>query len=130
MNRLSIMKAAVKKWDRILAGSSSDGGVLDCPPCRVFYLLVCVGCPIAGYTGKKFCKGSPYPAWYHHQNNAHGFMRRKIYCEECRRLATAMRDYMREIVEHLEAGQAEDENPEPGDNTPTPDPQHDTERGD
>ena len=33
---------------------ASDGGVLDCPPCRIFYMLICIGCPIAEYTGKKF----------------------------------------------------------------------------
>ena len=52
MNKLSIMEASVRKWDRIIAGKSSDGGVLDCPPCRLFYILVCTGCPIAAYTGK------------------------------------------------------------------------------
>jgi len=33
-------------------------------------------------------------------------MRRKIYCDECRRLATAMRDFMIEIVEELKARKA------------------------
>jgi hypothetical protein len=127
MNKISIMKSAVAKWNRILAGRTSDGGVLDCPPCRIFYLLVCTGCPIAAYTGKKFCKGSPYPAWYHHQNDVHGFIRRKIYCEECRRLATAMRDYMIEIKEHLEA---EGSNPDPGDSAHITSAQDDAKRGD
>ena len=54
MNRISIMEASVRKWERIIAGKGTDGGVLDCPPCRVFYVLVCMGCPIAEYTGKKF----------------------------------------------------------------------------
>jgi hypothetical protein len=106
MNHISIMQASVAKWNRILAGEQSDGGVLDCPPCRIYYMLVCTGCPIAAYTGHKFCKGSPYPAWFHHQNEVHGFMRRKIYCDECRRLATAMRDFMIEIVEELKARKA------------------------
>ena len=126
MNKISIMKSAVNKWNRILAGHTSDGGVLDCPPCRIFYILVCVGCPIATYTGKKFCKGSPYPAWYHHQNDAHGFMRRKIYCEECRRLAIAMRDYMIEIVQHLEACEAERSSPDPAETAQISSPQHDS----
>jgi hypothetical protein len=33
-------------------------------------------------------------------------MRRKVYCDECRRLATAMRDFMIEIVEDLKARKA------------------------
>jgi hypothetical protein len=106
MNHISIMESSVAKWNRILAGEQSDGGVLDCPPCRIYYMLVCIGCPIAAHTGHKFCKGSPYPAWFHHQNEVHGFMRRKIYCDECRRLATEMRDFMIEIVEDLKARKA------------------------
>jgi hypothetical protein len=111
MNHISIMEASVAKWNRILAGEQSDGGVLDCPPCRIYYMLVCTGCPIAAHTGHKFCKGSPYPAWFHHQNEVHGYMRRKIYCDECRRLATAMRDFMIEIVEELKARKAAREKP-------------------
>jgi hypothetical protein len=95
------MEASVRKWNRIIAGESWDSGVIDCPPCRIFYMLVCTGCPIAEYTGKKFCKDSPYTKWYWHQNDAHGFIRKKIYCPECLQLATEMRDFMIEIVEYL-----------------------------
>ena len=101
MNKISIMAASVRKWNRIIAGKGSDGGVLDCPPCRIFYLLVCFGCPIAEYTGHKFCKKTPYGAWYHHQNEVHGRMRKKIYCPECLKLATDMRDFMVEILESM-----------------------------
>ncbi len=106
MNKISIMEAAVRKWNRILDGKGSDGGVWDCPPCRIFYMLFCVGCPIAAYTGKKFCQHTPYGPWYHHQNNVHGYVIKKIRCPECRRLAVAMRDYMQEIVDHLKTRQA------------------------
>jgi hypothetical protein len=101
MNKISIMQASVRKWQRIIDGKGSDGGVLDCPPCRLFYMLVCVGCPIAAYSGKKFCKGTPYIPWYHHQMEAHGYMFRKVYCPQCRELAIDMRDYMQAIVQHL-----------------------------
>jgi hypothetical protein len=106
MNKISIMEAAVRKWDRILAGKGSDGGVWDCPPCRIFYMLFCVGCPIATYTGKKFCQHTPYGPWYHHQNNVHGYVIKRIRCPECRRLAVVMRDYMQEIVDHLKTQKA------------------------
>ena len=101
MNKISIMEASVRKWEKIIAGKGSDGGVLDCPPCRIYYFLVCTGCPIAEYTGKRFCKGSPYPAWYWHQIQAHDKILKKVYCSECRRLAENMRDFMEEIVKHL-----------------------------
>ena len=107
MNKISIMEASVRKWDRIIAGKSSDGGVLDCPPCRLFYILVCTGCPIAEYTGKKFCRGSPYGRWYWHQNDDHGYMIKKVRCPECTRLATDMRDFMVEIVDHLKKKKAQ-----------------------
>ena len=103
MNKTSIMEAAVRKWDRIIAGKGTDGGVLDCPPCRIFYMLVCTGCPIAEHTGKRFCKASPYPHWHHHQMNAHGKMRKRVYCPECLRLAEEMRALMVEIVAALKA---------------------------
>ncbi len=105
MNKLTIMESSVQKWNRIIAGERSDGGVIDCPPCRIFYMLVCIGCPIAEYTGHKFCKGSPYGRWHHHQIEAHDKLFKKIYCDECLQLATEMRDFMIEIVEHLKAKQ-------------------------
>jgi hypothetical protein len=101
MNKIKIMEAAVAKWNRIIAGKGSDGGVLDCPPCRIYYMLVCIGCPIAEYSGQKFCKGTAYIPWYWHQINEHGKIRRKVYCEECLRLAIDMRDFMAEIRDHL-----------------------------
>jgi hypothetical protein len=107
MNKIKIMQAAVAKWNRIIAGEGSDGGVLDCPPCRIYYMLVCFGCPIAEYTGKKFCRGTAYIPWYWHQVNDHGKIRRRVYCDECRRLAIDMRDFMIEIRDHLIAQERE-----------------------
>lgn len=101
MNKIRIMEASVVKWERIIDGKKSDGGILDCPPCRIFYPLVCFGCPIAQYTGKKFCKGTPYGPWYWHHIEVHDRMLRKVYCPECLRLAESMRDFMEEIVRHL-----------------------------
>ena len=105
MNKITIMESSVAKWDRIIAGKGADGGVLDCPPCRLFYLLVCIGCPIAEYTGKKFCRGTPYPRWYWHHVNDHEEFRRKVYCPQCLQYATEMRDFMVEVVAYLKAKQ-------------------------
>jgi hypothetical protein len=103
MNKLSIMESSVRKWDAIIAGQQADGGVLDCPPCRIFYILRCIGCPIAEYTGKKFCVGSPYPEWYWHQIEAHDKFRRRVYCPECLKYAEQMRNFMADIVTHLKS---------------------------
>ncbi len=107
LNKIKIMKSSVAKWDRIIAGKGSDGGVLDCPPCRIYYMLVCYGCPIAEYTGKKFCQDSPYGPWLRHQIDDHDRLIKKVYCPECERLARDMRDFMAEIVAHLEAKEAD-----------------------
>lgn len=109
MNKIKIMESSVRKWERIIEGKGSDGGVLDCPPCRIFYILICIGCPIAEYTGKKFCKGSPYGRWYWHQIEEHDKIRKKVYCPECLKLATEMRDFMIEIVEYMKAKKADKE---------------------
>lgn len=109
IDKIKVMEASVRKWERIIEGEGSDGGVLDCPPCRIFYMLICTGCPIADYTGKKFCKGSPYGPWFHHHNDVHQKLKRKVYCPECLRLATNMRDFMKEIVAHMKAEKAKAE---------------------
>uniref|UniRef100_A0A7C4MMM6 Uncharacterized protein n=1 Tax=Desulfatirhabdium butyrativorans TaxID=340467 RepID=A0A7C4MMM6_9BACT len=101
MDKIRIMEASVRKWEDIIAGKSSDGGVLDCPPCRIFYFFRCMGCPIANYTGHKFCVGSPYPDWYWHHIEAHDKVFRRIYCPTCLKYAEAMRDFMKEIVQDL-----------------------------
>jgi len=36
VEKIKIMEASVRKWNRIIAGKGTDGGVLDCPPCRIF----------------------------------------------------------------------------------------------
>ena len=105
MNKIKIMDAAAKKWQRIIDKKGSDGGVLDCPPCRIYYFLACFGCPIAQYTGQKFCKDSPYIPWFRHQIEKHDKMFKKVYCPECEKLAKDMRDYMIEIRDHLKENQ-------------------------
>ena len=56
---------SVRKWKRIAAGTSTNGGVNDCPCCAIWVLKVvrgmrCKGCPIAQFTGKKECFDTPY----------------------------------------------------------------------
>ncbi len=106
INRISVMESSVAKWERIIAGKSSDGGVIDCPPCRIYYMLVCIGCPIAEYTGKKFCQGSPYGRWLRHQIDVHDKLLKKAYCEECVAIAGEMRDFMKDIVAFLKEKEA------------------------
>ncbi len=103
MDKIRLMQASARKWQRIIEGRRSDGGVVDCPPCRIFYLLACTGCPIAEHVGRRFCKRTPYPDWHHHQMDAHGKMIKRVYCPECLRLARRMHTLMVEIVDDLKA---------------------------
>jgi len=45
MNKIKIMESSVAKWNRIIEGKSSDGGVLDCQRFTVLsasgWLLIC-----------------------------------------------------------------------------------------
>lgn len=126
MNKIKIMEAAVEKWNRIIAGKKSDGGIHDCPPCRIFYWTICFGCPISEYTGKKFCKRTPYVDWYWHHIEEHGHIRKRIYCPECLRIATAMRDFMIEIASHLKQKSEFNNPPDPPEALPEesrPDPE-------
>ena len=111
LNKIKIMEASIKKWDRIIAGKRSDSGVVDCPPCRIYYMMACIGCPIARYTGKKFCRGTPYVPWHRHQIEVHDKLLKKVYCDDCLKLAKDMRAFMVEIRDALAAQQAE--NPDP-----------------
>jgi len=72
---LKALQGAIKKWQRIVAGTGEDRGVVNCPLCQMFVVphvdlnghpiddLVCVGCPVMKKTGKRYCEGSPYPEY-------------------------------------------------------------------
>ena len=107
LNKIKIMEASIEKWNRIIEGKRCDSGVVDCPPCRIYYMLACIGCPIARYTGKKFCRDTPYVPWHRHQIEAHDKLLKKVYCDECSKLATDMRDFMIEIRDALVAEAAD-----------------------
>jgi hypothetical protein len=32
----------------------------DCPLCKLFYIVHCIGCPISDKTAKRYCKSTPY----------------------------------------------------------------------
>jgi len=67
-----------------------------------------MGCPIAQYTGKKFCKGTAYIPWFRHQIEQHDKLIKKVYCPECEKLARDMQNFMKEIRDHLIEKQAQE----------------------
>lgn len=61
---LEALKGSVAKWEAIVAGTGEDHGQMNCPLCYVFIIGDCEGCPVMAATGKRFCAGTPYEAYY------------------------------------------------------------------
>lgn len=63
---LEALKGSIAKWEKIVAGTGTDGGCGNCPLCQAFNPEdaaaedECKGCPVAGKTGQTWCDGSPY----------------------------------------------------------------------
>lgn len=59
------LKASVRKWKRIAAGSMGSEGPDNCPLCALYYHQekTCAGCPVAAFTKKDCCQDTPYDAW-------------------------------------------------------------------
>ncbi len=59
--------ASIENWEKRAAGTY-DGpkGAKGCPLCEIYnpYALgPCDGCPVAEWTGGKFCRGTPYNSY-------------------------------------------------------------------
>lgn len=57
---LDALKGSIHKWEQIRDGLIEDQGTHNCPLCKLFHDIHCVGCPIQQHTGKMNCAGSPY----------------------------------------------------------------------
>ncbi len=62
---LTALKGSIGKWEKIADGSGMDGGRHNCPLCELFNNLEtrCNGCPVKMFSGKRFCKNTPYVPW-------------------------------------------------------------------
>src|SRR5690349_9315324 len=83
------LEGSIRKWRGILAGTTADDGVTNCPLCAEFYSisLGCHGCPVSAATGHSFCRGSPYEKW--EDQNSSRAMNKKL-----RALAKAELDFL------------------------------------
>ena len=74
---IGLMKTTILNWEhKVETGINNTGCVL----CRQYYnsgMTDCEGCPIAEYTGKKGCNGTPF---YNVPDEDHPDFKR--YCEE------------------------------------------------
>lgn len=61
---LKALEGSIKKWEKIVAGKGCDRGSNNCPLCKMFIRnQFCDGCPVANYTGKDGCQGTPYASF-------------------------------------------------------------------
>lgn len=60
---LSALKGSIKKWERIVAGTGEDKGPDNCPLCKLFFHIGCMGCPVMDRSKQFHCNGTPYEAW-------------------------------------------------------------------
>lgn len=60
---LKALKGSIAKWEKIVAGTGVDDGTDNCPLCKLFYGLGCMGCPVAIKSGRDTCKKTPYGGW-------------------------------------------------------------------
>lgn len=58
---LEALQGSIVKWEGIVAGKRRDGGVDDCPLCRIFWAAFdCRGCPVREKSGEVNCRCTPY----------------------------------------------------------------------
>ncbi len=62
---LTALRASIKKWEGIVAGTEVDRGVFNCALCEMFTLAndTCDGCPVNDATDNNGCIRSPYDQW-------------------------------------------------------------------
>lgn len=65
---LEAIDGSIVKWEKIVSGEVSDCGTKNCPLCRMFYIQVCVGCPVASRAGASLCRKTPYADWDYHNS--------------------------------------------------------------
>jgi hypothetical protein len=93
------MLGSIRKWEGVLEGEDEHGS-RDCPLCGKFNSGSCEGCPL--FETKPYCHDTPYVAWErHHKKGDHNSMEKHIRCGECRTLATAMLDHIKNRYEEL-----------------------------
>jgi len=87
----AIMASALKWMDILnMPDVAVDMGPNNCPLCETYSQGQCATCPVALWTGKRNCEGSPYIAWRNHHWTVHDQWRDLTVvpgCDECRILA-------------------------------------------
>lgn len=63
------LRGSIRKWEKIVDGTGEDLGIDNCPCCARYWDAACGSCPIAIYTGRGLCLGTPYYYYIRGTNN-------------------------------------------------------------
>ena len=94
----SPISLSIRKWQDIENEKGRDLGQENCALC--FKHSGCRGCPVAEYTGRRGCYGTPHKAWLLHHRTMHETEDQKVspamrvMCKECKRLARTMWEFL------------------------------------
>lgn len=96
---IEALKGSIKKWEGIVAGTTVDQGIRNCPLCMMFD---CKECPVYMATGQENCNGTPYQEWTKHQDekgegggSPEG---RVVHCPTCRALAGKEVEFLKSLL--------------------------------
>ena len=61
---LIALRGSIRKWKLVATGEMSDRGSYNCPLCALVHRSTgCRGCVVMAYTGRPYCKDTPYEEW-------------------------------------------------------------------
>ena len=97
---LKALKGSIVKWEKIVAGTDKDDGVINCPLCILFYHInECNGCPVKKLDGVGGCLNTPYTPWDNHHYIIHkSKLPQKIECKICERHAKAEVEFLKSLL--------------------------------
>jgi len=90
---LKALNGSIEKWEGIVAGSTHDMGVENCPLCKKFIHHECEGCPVRHKSGHRYCAATAYSKW-----KALGGMFNTAYAPSLKGAAQAELDFLRSLL--------------------------------
>lgn len=104
-----LLRASIRKWEKIVAGKGYDAGRSNCPLCKRYNRfhkhlndIGCGECPISVYTKSQFCNDTPYIMWALHQDLVHVYKPPYvIQCSTCKLLAKQELAFLKKVYKEL-----------------------------
>ncbi len=103
---LKALKGSIKKWDKIVKGTGTDGGTKNCSLCTLYNRIDNCGiCIVKKKTGMDGCQDTPYAGWDFHHDNKHRAVGSyyaefpyKTECPVCKKLAKAELKFLKSLL--------------------------------